>query len=282
MSTAGFIYGKAMHHLDHIAPLCIILDLPLIVTEKEVNDTAKKYYPSLVIFLIDEIQLADYIAKHYSIILSCLPTVMLSKLLFSVHHLYHKQLLTIWCPHGHSDKGSHGSYESVKSERYALVYGQKMRDFFHSQNVFHNLIDTIAIGNYRYRYHCNVKRFYMDLFEAKIASQFPEQKEFILYAPTWSDGIEPTTFFDACPTLINELPPQYNLIVKIHPNLKIQHLAEVEKMMVQYDHHPSVLFLCSFPLIYPILENTRLYIGDRSSIGYDFFNLQSTYVFHWS
>ncbi len=270
-TPVGFIYGQALHHLDHIAPLCILLEMPLLVTEESLSQIAKKYYPTLIVFHVDEVELAKHIAEHYDVVFSCLPTMLLSKLLFSVKHLYGKHVLSIWCPHGSSDKGTKSlSNQSLKDEKYALVYGQKMRDFFRDHNVFDNLQGTVGLGNYRHRLHSNVKQFYMNLFETEIASQFAEKKEFILYAPTWSDGVEPTTFFDACPTLIDELPDEYNLIVKIHPNLSIQHIMEVERILARYEHHPSVHFVSEFPLIYPILENIRVYMGDRSSIGYDF------------
>ncbi|HPE85648.1 MAG TPA: CDP-glycerol glycerophosphotransferase family protein, partial [Chlamydiales bacterium] len=213
-------------------------------------------------------------------VFSCLPAVMLSKLFFSVKHLYGKHVLSIWCPHGSSDKGTAAlHHQSLKDEQYALVYGQKMRDFFRDYNVFEELKGTVAIGNYRHRLFSHVKPFYMNLFQTEIGSQFAEQKDLILYAPTWSDGIEPTTFFDACPTLIDELPDTYNLIVKIHPNLNIQNLMEVERVLARYEHHPSVQFVSEFPLIYPILENVKIYMGDRSSIGYDFLTYNRPMLF---
>ena len=40
--------------------------------------------------------------------------------------------------------------------------------------------------------------------------------------------------------------------------------------MGRYAQHPSALFLTDFPPIYPLLERSVCYIGDYSSIGYDF------------
>ena len=31
---AGLIYGPDLHHLDHLAPICSLMNIPLIVTEK--------------------------------------------------------------------------------------------------------------------------------------------------------------------------------------------------------------------------------------------------------
>ena len=35
--------GFWTHHLDHLATMCYIMDCPLIVDEKKVYETAKKY-----------------------------------------------------------------------------------------------------------------------------------------------------------------------------------------------------------------------------------------------
>ena len=70
--------------------------------------------------------------------------------------------------------------------------------------------------------------------------------------------------------MIDHLPDQYNLLIKVHPNLTLQRGIEIDRFIEQYQHHANIGFLTDFPLIYPILENTDIYIGDRSSIGYDF------------
>jgi hypothetical protein len=38
----------------------------------------------------------------------------------------------------------------------------------------------------------------------------------------------------------------------------------------KYDNRRGVYFLNEFPAIYPLLEKVSAYIGDHSSIGYDF------------
>ena len=278
--ATGLIYGPCQHHLDHIAPLCTLLNIPLITTDHNLHLTAKEFYPTLVIFHIDELELSAHLAEHYKVIFSCMPAVMLSKLLFSVRHLFNKHLLSIWCPHGNSDKIWDITFSSaLKEEKYVLVYGEKMRDLFRDQGIFNDAVQMISVGNYRQRFYSNVKQFYIDLYKTKIASQFTEQKKIILYAPTWSDGIEASTFFDACPTLIDDLPSHYNLIIKFHPNTKIQFMPQLERLIATYEHHPSVVFLDDFPPIYPILDQTAVYIGDRSSIGYDFLSFNRPMLF---
>ena len=45
--SAGLIYGKLAHHLDHIAPLCSLMQIPLIVTEEEIARAARQFYPGV-------------------------------------------------------------------------------------------------------------------------------------------------------------------------------------------------------------------------------------------
>lgn len=278
--ATGLIYGPCQHHLDHVAPLCTLLNISLIVTDYNLYLLSKEFYPTLVIFHVDELELSMHLAKNYDVIISCMPAAMLSKLLFSVRHIFNKHILPIWCPHGNSDKVKDLSTGStLKDEKFALVYGEKMRELFREQGVFNESVEMISVGNYRKRFYTNVKQFYMNLFQAKIASQFTKQKEIIFYAPTWSDGIETSTFFETCPALIEDLPDQYNLIIKFHPNTKIQFMPQIERLIATYEHHPSVVFLENFPSIYPILEQAAIYIGDRSSIGYDFLSFNRPMLF---
>ncbi|NDB87266.1 MAG: hypothetical protein EB127_31980, partial [Alphaproteobacteria bacterium] len=67
-----------------------------------------------------------------------------------------------------------------------------------------------------------------------------------------------------------ELPQEYNLIIKIHPNLYAQDPAQVEQILGYCARQNSILWLEDFPSIYPILDFVDIYIGDASSIGYDF------------
>lgn len=278
--AAGFIYSASEHHLDHIAPLCTLMDIPLLVTEKSILEQAERFYPTLIAYHIDELHLGHYIAKHFDVLFSCLPAVMLAQIFTTIEHLYNKKIISVWCPHGSSDKGLDNAFQTgLENEELALVYGQKMRDFFLNQNVFPNLKQALSVGNYRFRNYSNVKPLYIDFFNTHIQSQFHEQKELILYAPTWSDGIESSAFFDACPDLIENLPKKYNLAIKAHPNLTVQHMLEFERLMAEYQNHPSVCFIHNFPLIYPLLDKSAIYIGDRSSIGYDFLTFNRPMLF---
>jgi CDP-glycerol glycerophosphotransferase (TagB/SpsB family) len=70
--------------------------------------------------------------------------------------------------------------------------------------------------------------------------------------------------------LIKDLTPHVNLIIKLHPFLAKFHPAHTYRILEKYKDHPHVFFLEKFPCIYPLLQKCDLYIGDYSSIGYDF------------
>ncbi len=280
MEAAGLVYTTSAHHLDHIAPLCLLLDLPLIVTDPGIYAQATTYYPQLIVYEIDELHLIDFIAKRFGLLISCLPACLLSKIFLTLEHLYGKKITSIWCPHGSSDKGYHFAGKTgLQEERFAFIYGQKMRDFFREKNIFPNLRQTISIGNYRHSYYTNVKPLYIDIFEKSIGSQFTEKKPLILYAPTWEDEFQTHSILQIAPHLIETLPADYNLLIKIHPNVSIQQAHKIELMIETYQHRPNIGFLTDFPLIYPILDQTAIYVGDRSSIGYDFLTYNRPMLF---
>ncbi len=92
----------------------------------------------------------------------------------------------------------------------------------------------------------------------------------MLYAPTWQDYEKSSSFMDAIEPLIETLPTNHNLIVKLHPNLLLQEELKMDRILQKYEDLKNVLFLTEFPAIYPLLNLSDVYIGDMSSIGYDF------------
>ncbi len=125
-------------------------------------------------------------------------------------------------------------------------------------------------GNYRFSYYLKYRQFFDALAQDTVFSHFKNEKPILIYAPTWNDAENPTTFFTETERLIEELSPSYNLIIKPHPFLAEHHPARAYRLMALYENHPSALFLVDFPPIYPLLSRCALYLGDYSSIGYDF------------
>lgn len=98
---------------------------------------------------------------------------------------------------------------------------------------------------------------------------FPSAKT-ILYAPTWDDLENNCSFWSAFPHLAKRIPQNCHLLVKLHPNTVRKFEVELEVLFSRYKAHKNITFLDQSPPIYPLLSASSSYIGDMSSIGYDF------------
>ena len=104
---------------------------------------------------------------------------------------------------------------------------------------------------------------------SNIFSSLSSMNRTLLYAPTWRDADQATTFFDEIETLICDLTPDWNLIVKIHPLLPQRDPSFYYRIAALDDKRPNLIVVEKFPALYPILERVDAYLGDYSSIGYD-------------
>jgi CDP-glycerol glycerophosphotransferase (TagB/SpsB family) len=253
MKCAGLIFDESFHYIDHLAPFCSLMRWPLIVFEESIAEQCRKFYPDLEI--LDKTPLPP-----------CIVTCDNRAILEAAFWPWAAPK-TLWLPHGLSDKGWKAPFfEALQKEDLLLVYGQKMRDVLAAKKV---TIPQFAVGNFRYEYFKKHRKFY----EALIQERFGEQR-FVLYAPTWEDSESNGTFWEAFPKLAASIPKQ--LLVKVHPNTERKFGFRLERCK---GIAPHVQFLEEFPPIYPILERTDLYIGDMSSIGYDFLQFKRPMVF---
>jgi len=190
---------------------------------------------------------------------------------FFAQKLLQKKVHTLWCPHGNSDKGRSIFYmEALHKEEMALVYGKQMIDYLQEKKVFDQLKGHAIVGNYRYGFYLEHKAFYDELVQKQILEKMPKAKKLFLYAPTWQDFERSSSFFDAMPLLAKNRPADVNLLVKLHPNLLQEEDPMAHRLIEEYAHEKHILFFSDFAPIYPLLNRADVYIGDMSSIGYDF------------
>jgi hypothetical protein len=270
--AAGVIYGPFEHHLDHLAAFCSLMGVPLVVTEEDLRQKALLYYPDLEVLHWDSLETPFEVVKSFDIVFYSTPRILFDEVFFIAEATLKKKIRTVWLPHGNSDKG-HASYfmEGLKDEKTLLVYGQKMIDF-----ISQKLIQTphcIPIGNYRLAYYRRHKHFY-DAWMEKL--KLPSK--FILYAPTWQDEENSSSFFDVAQFLIEEFPADEFLVIKLHPNLEKE--IGVQQLILQNEHRSNVCFLTGFTPVYPILERSTAYLGDMSSVGYDFLSFNRPMFFY--
>ena len=255
-------------YLDHLGILSYIMKMPLFITEQETYKAALDFYPQIQSIQKEAQDLdAHFLSEHFDVLFESgkFFAVQLSSL---IELLYKKKMRFIYCPHGHSDKGH--SAKNFATQDISLVYGRHMNDLLSQTGAIHSIGGTITTGNYRLLFYKKYQSFYDNLTKKHVTSKLIPQKKIALYAPSWQDGENPSSFFHSTGKLIQDLKEEFNLIIKIHPFSEKFHPAQTHLILEKYKNDPTVLFLDRFPCIYPLLQACDLYIGDYSSIGYDF------------
>jgi len=270
MRSAAFNTGPDFHLLDHIAPLAASLNIPLITTEELNTTLAKRYYPQVNLRYMPDLEFKlGEIAQEFDTLYECKYWSPHLKSMFS--QLYNKEIELIFCPHGQSDKG----YKAPLLAPYAtqdkvLIYGQLMIEMLKELDVWNKLSNYKVVGNYRLQFYQKHKSFYDNLAEKEIFSKFASKKPILLYAPTWRDADQATSFFNHGAKVISQLPTNWNLIIKLHPLLEQRDPGQFYSIAALVDKKPNAQLVQEFPPIYPILSKTDVYLGDYSSVGYDF------------
>ena len=267
MRSVAIITGPDTH-LDHLGVLSSILDIPLIVTEEKTFRFAKQFYPDFNIEWrgLNELSI-EFLAHNFDVIFET-GKFWAAELQPFFHLLFQKKMRFVFCPHGNSDKGN--CLQNHVTQDVSLVYGNHLHDLLKKTGAAERIQHIIKTGNYRYPYYLRHRTFYDAVADTIVFSRFQCHKPLLLYAPTWNDQENPTSFFSATDTLIEQLSPSFNLLIKLHPFMIDGHPAQVYRTIARYENHPSVVILEDFPPIYPLLARCDLYLGDYSSIGYDF------------
>jgi teichoic acid glycerol-phosphate primase len=253
---AGLIFDSSSHYLDHLAPFCALLGWPLIIVDPLIREMAKRFYPDLKIVESSTFEIEKLVCS-FSHLATCATRPLLQASIGPT------SCRTVWLPHGNSDKGKISPhFEALQKEELALVYGQKMVDFLKEKNVD---IPVVRIGSFRHLYYQKWRSFY----DALPIGAFSKKQPTVLYAPTWEDSENNCSFWDAFPRIAENLPDSINLLVKLHPNTIGRHAPRIERLIGKYESG-HLQFLLNFPPIYLLLNRCDYYLGDASSIGYDF------------
>lgn len=255
------------YHTEHLAPLLVLLEAPLVTANEEAASLARHYYPHLQVELKEwDFFTPETIGKEADLILTS--EQWPKGQFYQTFSSYNPQLRHLHCPHGYSDKIFW--LREVAFEDASLIYGPHMLKMLEKEGVLSELKNYIVTGNLRLQYYKKHQLFFDALYTKEIASQLPPAEKTLLYAPTWHDQEEASSFFHGLEPLIKALPKNWNLIVKLHPNLEREHPGEVYAAEERYKNEPRLLFLPDYPLVYPLLAHVDAYIGDASSVGYDF------------
>jgi CDP-glycerol glycerophosphotransferase (TagB/SpsB family) len=266
--------GPDIHLLDHIAPLAALKKIPLLISEEENYALAAKYYPNVELRYTPEFNYQK-LAAEFDTLYECKYWTPQIKETFRL--LTRKNMELVFCPHGQSDKG----YAAPLLAPYAiqdkiLLYGPLMQKMLSELQI--PLPKHEFIGNYRLQYYRKHQTHYQSLAHTEIFSHLNPQNKTLLYAPTWQDADQATTFFAYATKLVSELPPDWNLLIKINPSLESKDPALYQRLTMHLDK-PNCLLLHKSPPIYPILEQIDAYLGDYSSVGYDVLPFQKPMFF---
>lgn len=255
---------------DHLAPLAVIMDIPLLLTDEEHQRQSHELYPGVQTWLEEwENVTPEYLISHFDVFFQSEPweRQRFYALFQPLEEKYQKEVRNVHCPHGFSDKLFW--LNQCVWEDITLVYGTNMLDMFKEQGLSELINAYVRTGNYRYTYYKQHQAFFDQVVEQRFFSRFAKKQPVILYAPTCNDPEKNTSFLDADP-IFEKLPSNYNLLVKLHPVLEDTDSPSLYHTMGKYERQGNIVFVKDFPPVYPLLARSDIYIGDMSSIGYDF------------
>lgn len=270
------LYTGLDHCLDHLGVLCIELGLPLIVTEAKTFAAARRFYPELDCCYVEfaDIDLG-YLAKNFDVIFGS-DHRMAAELIPLFELLFRKKMRMVYCPHGNSDKGH--SNPPLFPKDISLFYGPHMKSHLKKTGQLNQVRGLVRTGNYRWRHYLKNQSFYDGLIQAHV-QKLDKERRTVFYAPSWPDGENPSSFLTCARRVIEEVGEFFNILLKWHPLLEEHHISEIEQLRHRYEEKKGVVFLNNFPTIYPILQISDIYLGDFSSIGYDFLALNRPLYF---
>ncbi|MCB1135543.1 MAG: CDP-glycerol glycerophosphotransferase family protein [Chlamydiia bacterium] len=259
------------HYTEHLAPLCVLMNIPLLLGDEDQVEAARRYYPGLDARFIHYDDLTpDYIMKNYDVVFRSdiwKMDIIWDKFL-PLEQRYGKRLRCVHCPHGFSDKTFW--FAEMAHEDICLLYGDAFVDMLTECKALDTMRRHVITGNVRYRYYQKHRTALDAIVDKEVFSQFPKQQRTVLYAPTWNDREESSSFFDAIQAVASGLPSDLNLLVKLHPHMALNEPSRLYQLMGACEQRPNIVFLEDYPLVYPLLAKADLYLGDRSSVGYDF------------
>jgi hypothetical protein len=272
--------GWTPHYVEHLAYLCRLLDMPMIVGDERSLAAARDWYPPHLELLVRETALAEALSGTQPLMREYLGRLVADGFdVFFYSHVLMREIVEqivgdgdrriVHCPHGFSEKRQEWAGHVVNNDA-ALLYGQFALDQLADLGVLDRLGAHCLIGAARYHYYIEHREFFDSAVEARLLGGLGSGRRRILYVPTWTDAIGSSSLPAAFEVLIRELPGDSDLIVKLHPHAENPLFREKTDTIVRLaDRRPNVLLVRDNPLTYPLIAAADAVITDMSSIGYD-------------
>lgn len=261
------------HHVDHLAPWCALLDSPLLVCDGPGQREAVRCYPELKVAGVLDVTTATGLARMITDIRELRPETVLYSHLFdrtTLRELFGARRdspRVVHCPHGFSEKRQDYA-RRIAEQDVALLYGRYALDQLVTLGVRALSCAVVLTGNVRHAYYLAHRTFFRRQLDG-LGIHDGHRRPTILYAPTWNDAVGSSSFFSAFALLAQNLPAGWRLIVKTHPHQEYE-AAEMDRLLLQCRGHGDIHVIRNSPLTFPVLDVADVYVGDMSSLAYDF------------
>ena len=173
----------------------------------------------------------------------------------------------IHCPHGFSEKRQDYA-RGIAEQDIALLYGRYALDQLAALGVRSLTCSVVLTGNVRHAYYLSNRPFFRRQLD-QLAIDVDKRRRTVLYAPTWNDAVGSSSFFSAFAPLAQNLPADWRLVVKTHPHQEYE-ASQMDRLLAQCRGRDSIHVLRNSPLTFPLLDIADIYVGDMSSLAYDF------------
>ncbi len=265
--------------IDHIAPLASLLNIPLIVSDEKNAQLTSQYYPEVDLHYWPDFEFRlKELSDRFDALFSCDYWTSVQRNAFQ---LYNKKVMKLlFCPHGQSDKGYNSSFLAPYAwQEGVLLYGDLMKEMLIDLKLWNRGCRVATVGNFRRRYYEKHRERLLRMAREEIFSKLNLANRTLFFAPTWNDYERSGTFFEYGERLLRELPSEWNLVIKVHPDVVQHDPVLYYRLSLMEEKRANFLLIEDFPPIYPILEIVDVYLGDYSSIGYDFLAFQKPMFF---
>ncbi len=265
------------HHIDHLAPLCAAFSAEFLSSEKEEIALIKQSYPDIFCRYVAPHELGPfYLTRNVDIAIHSFPW---PKKLLHAHPFAKKSALRLlFTPHGYSDKPSACStWQDYQHNALTLIYGPKMQKELQEEGIDKNLF---FMSNLRYLFYQKHQAFF-DIKAAKFFSKIDKKKPLLLFAPSWSVGSFPSSLHSLESFLFRYAAKEFSILIKLHPWQKKKDISQVYRLIEKSKDHPSVTVIDGCTPTYPLLQKATCFLGDASSLGYDFLLLDKPLFFYF-
>ena len=128
--------GDSVNHLDHLAPIAYLMNVPMVIDEEFLVETMEKYYPQVERIYIDHhAKILETLATNFDFLfVSCANYRADLSPLFEV--IFRKNIHFWYCPHGNSDK----MVKQFEKQKFIFIYGNQMTAVYRMMMQYYRFI----------------------------------------------------------------------------------------------------------------------------------------------